>query len=68
MLIGEIYLPLPRLLRYYGERLQGMHFPFNFHLILLPEWNAREIRQTVRSLRSGLAARGLAQLGAGQPR
>lgn len=40
VLIGEIYLPLPRLLRYYGESLQGVHFPFNFQLILLSEWKA----------------------------
>ena len=47
VLIGEIYLPLPRLMRYYGESLNGIHFPFNFQLVLLSEWNAQAIRQTV---------------------
>ena len=27
VLIGEIYLPLERLVRYYGERLDGVHLP-----------------------------------------
>jgi len=54
VLIGEIYLPLPRLLRYYGERLQGVHFPFNFHLVLLPEWNAQAIQQTVETYEAAL--------------
>jgi alpha-glucosidase len=56
VLIGEAYLPLPRLLRYYGERSQGVHFPFNFHLILLPQWNAQAIRQTVESYEAALPA------------
>jgi alpha-glucosidase len=54
VLIGEIYLPLPRLLRYYGERLQGVHFPFNFHLVLLPEWNAQAIQQAVETYEAAL--------------
>jgi len=32
-LIGEIYLPIERLVAYYGERLRGAHLPFNFHLL-----------------------------------
>lgn len=35
LLIGEIYLPLPRLMRYYGDTLNGVHFPCNFQLALL---------------------------------
>ena len=33
VLIGEIYLPLERLVAYYGEDLAGAHLPFNFQLI-----------------------------------
>ncbi len=34
VLIGEIYLPLERLMAYYGDgRLRGRHLPFNFQLI-----------------------------------
>jgi alpha-glucosidase len=33
VLIGEAYLPLERLVRYYGVDLAGLQLPFNFHLI-----------------------------------
>ena len=33
VLIGEIYLPIERLVAYYGEDLSGAHLPFNFQLI-----------------------------------
>ena len=42
VLIGEIYLPLERLVAYYGQDLAGAHLPFNFQLIQTT-WNAREI-------------------------
>lgn len=42
VLIGEIYLPLERLVAYYGRDLAGAHLPFNFQLIHTA-WNAREI-------------------------
>lgn len=42
VLIGEIYLPLERLVTYYGKDLKGAHLPFNFQLIHTA-WNAREI-------------------------
>ena len=42
VLIGEIYLPLERLMAYYGQDLRGVHMPFNF-LLLQCRWNAREI-------------------------
>jgi alpha-glucosidase len=42
VLIGEIYLPLERIVAYYGKDGAGVHLPFNFQLILAP-WNAREI-------------------------
>ena len=41
MMVGEIYLPLERLMTYYGDG-DECHMPFNFQLISLP-WNARAI-------------------------
>jgi alpha-glucosidase len=46
MLVGEIYLPVERLMAYYGASGQGAHLPFNFQLIRLP-WKAREIAAAV---------------------
>jgi alpha-glucosidase len=46
MLVGEIYLPVERLMAYYGASGEGAHLPFNFQLIRLP-WNAREITAAV---------------------
>src|SRR6185312_2003031 len=40
VLIGEIYLPVDRLLRYYGRERAEVHLPFNFQLIDAP-WEAR---------------------------
>lgn len=42
VLIGEIYLPLERLVTYYGKDLSGAHLPFNFQLIQTA-WNAQKI-------------------------
>ena len=42
VLIGEIYLPLERLVAYYGTGASGVHLPFNFHLILAP-WTAHDV-------------------------
>jgi len=42
VLIGEIYLPMERLVAYYGSASRGVHLPFNFQLIQAP-WNAIEI-------------------------
>jgi len=63
VLIGEIYLPLPELVTYYGmpvkhgpagtpgpetPELNGANLPFNFHLIQV-EWNASAIADVVRT-------------------
>jgi alpha-glucosidase len=42
VLIGEIYLPLDRLMAYYGANLDGVQLPFNFQL-LQSAWEARAI-------------------------
>lgn len=46
VLIGEIYLPVERLVTYYGADLQGAHLPFNFQLIDAA-WNARGIAKLI---------------------
>jgi alpha-glucosidase len=46
LLVGEIYLPVERLMAYYGASGRGAHLPFNFQLIRLP-WKAREIAAAV---------------------
>jgi alpha-glucosidase len=57
VLIGEIYLPIERLVAYYGEDLSGAHLPFNFQLILTA-WNAREIDRLIREYEAALPAGG----------
>jgi alpha-glucosidase len=42
VLLGEIYLPIERLVAYYGRDLRGCHLPFNFSLLLV-DWHARTI-------------------------
>ena len=40
----HLYLPLEKLVGYYGEHLGGVQLPFNFQL-LQSSWNAREIAE-----------------------
>jgi alpha-glucosidase len=47
VLIGEIYLPIERLVTYYGVDREGVHLPFNFQLLQCT-WNARAILDLVR--------------------
>ncbi|MDX7324780.1 hypothetical protein SJ307_22905, partial [Providencia rettgeri] len=42
VLIGEIYLPVERLMGYYGTDVPEVHLPFNFQLIDAP-WDARHL-------------------------
>lgn len=53
VLIGEIYLPLNRLVAYYGEQLSGAHLPFNFQLIQAA-WNARTLASMIREYEEAL--------------
>ena len=55
VLIGEIYLPLTRLVAYYGEGLTGVQMPFNFQLIEAA-WDAGGIAGIMRSYEAGLPA------------
>lgn len=47
VLIGEIYLPYPQLMKYYGPNLEEAHLPFNFKLIQLPQWQAADVANIV---------------------
>jgi alpha-glucosidase len=53
VLIGEIYLPIRRLVSYYGTSGDGAHLPFNFQLITLP-WNARQIAAAISEYEGAL--------------
>jgi alpha-glucosidase len=53
LLIGELYLPIDRLVAYYGEDNSGVHLPFNFHLISTP-WDAREIGRLIETYEAAL--------------
>jgi alpha-glucosidase len=46
VLIGEIYLPLHRLVAYYGNDLTGAQMPFNFAL-LSTLWSARSVEKII---------------------
>ncbi|HEX6983759.1 MAG TPA: alpha-amylase family glycosyl hydrolase, partial [Planctomycetaceae bacterium] len=53
MMVGEIYLPVERLVAYYGEGGEGVHMPFNFQLVTLP-WNAHTIAHAVNDYEAQL--------------
>jgi alpha-glucosidase len=57
VLIGEIYLPLERLVAYYGQDLAGAHLPFNFQLIHTA-WKAREIAALIDEYEAAVPAGG----------
>jgi alpha-glucosidase len=46
VLIGEIYLPVERLVAYYGKNLKGAHLPFNFQL-LSAAWTAPHVADLI---------------------
>jgi alpha-glucosidase len=53
LLIGEIYLPVERLVQYYGRDLSGVHLPFNFTL-LSTVWKARDIARLIDEYEAAL--------------
>jgi alpha-glucosidase len=53
VLIGEIYLPIEKLMTYYGAELDGVHLPFNFQLIDAP-WNARGLARIIADYEAAL--------------
>jgi alpha-glucosidase len=55
VLIGEVYLPLHRLVAYYGNDLSGAQMPFNFAL-LSTLWSARAIETMIAEYEKALPA------------
>jgi alpha-glucosidase len=53
VLIGEIYLPVDRLMHYYGGERPEVHLPFNFQLIDTP-WQARSLAAVITSYEAAL--------------
>jgi alpha-glucosidase len=53
LLIGEIYLPVERLVTYYGQDLRGLHLPFNFALLFAP-WRARQLATLIDEYEAAL--------------
>ena len=53
VLIGEIYLPVDRLVTYYGPHLDGANLPFNFQL-LQADWTSEAIGRIVRDYEAAL--------------
>jgi alpha-glucosidase len=53
VMIGEAYLPIERLVAYYGGDLDGFHMPFNFHLISTP-WTPAAIAALVEDYEAKL--------------
>ena len=55
VMVGEIYLPLPRLVRYYAA---GCHLPFNFSLVTegLSDWRPENLARIVETY-EGLLSR-----------
>ncbi len=57
MLIGELYLPIERLMVYYGENGSGIHLPTNFHLLTTP-WRADALATLIDTYEAALPAYG----------
>jgi alpha-glucosidase len=53
VMIGELYLPIDRLVTYYGPNLDGAQLPFNFQL-LLSAWNAATIAAIIETYEAAL--------------
>jgi alpha-glucosidase len=61
MLVGEVYLPIERLVTYYGKGGpnggDGVHMPFNFQLVTLP-WKATTISSAIQGYEKALPSYG----------
>lgn len=53
VLIGEAYLPIDRLVSYYGGAGDGFHLPFNFHLMTTP-WTPTAVASLVAAYEAKL--------------
>ncbi|TDB63729.1 alpha-amylase family glycosyl hydrolase [Arundinibacter roseus] len=57
MMIGEIYLPIHKLVVYYGVDNKGAHLPFNFLLLSLP-WEPQKIAAAIDEYEGAIPAGG----------
>ena len=57
MMIGEIYLPLDKLMTYYGYERKGAHLPFNFLLLSVP-WDSQVIASAIDEYEGALPTEG----------
>lgn len=57
LLIGELYLPIERLMAYYGVDGSGVHMPANFHL-LSTQWDARALAALIATYEAALPSFG----------
>jgi alpha-glucosidase len=55
LMVAEVYAPVERLVRYYGEDGRGAQLPFNFHL-LTTAWQAEAIAELVERYEAALPA------------
>ena len=53
MMIGEIYLPIHKLITYYGPQNNGAHLPFNFMLLTMP-WAPLKIAAAIAEYEGAL--------------
>lgn len=53
LLIGEIYLPIEKLVTYYGKEGRGVHLPFNFQFIQ-SDWNAQNLYALINQYEGSL--------------
>jgi alpha-glucosidase len=53
LMVAEVYAPIERLVRYYGESGRGAHLPSNMHLISTP-WDAEAIADLVERYEAAL--------------
>jgi alpha-glucosidase len=54
VLIGELYLPIDRLVTYYGPHLDEAQLPFNFQLLLMAGWRAETIARIITEYEAAL--------------
>jgi alpha-glucosidase len=58
VMIGELYLPIDRLVTYYGPHLDEAQLPFNFQLLLMSRWSASTIARIITEYEAALPAGG----------
>src|SRR5690606_39080337 len=57
VIIGEIYLPVSKLVAYYGIENKGAHLPFNFQLLTLP-WEPSVLASAIAEYEGALPPEG----------